>query len=67
MAGEESKIYSVRLPASGTVIADNLITLHHKLQHIPEPTASEYLKYLITQDAEKTRDEIKKRRSQLTA
>lgn len=59
-------VYSVRLPTSAIPITNALIALHHNLQHIAEPTASAYLKYLITQDAEKMREEIKQRRSRIT-
>ncbi len=61
-----SQVFSVRLPASAVAAFEGLVKLHFKLQHIPQPTESAYLQYLITQDAEKMRDEIQKRRSQIT-
>jgi hypothetical protein len=57
-----SKIYSVRLPI---VTTDSLIALHYKVKHIPEPTDSAFLRYLVIQDAEKMRDDIKKRQGQV--
>lgn len=66
MSPQDDKNYSVRLQASAGLAVDSLIQLHHRLQHIPEATPSAYLKFLITQDAEKMRDEVKKRRSRVT-
>jgi hypothetical protein len=64
---EGSQVFSVRLPSSGAAIADNLVQLHYKMKHLPEATRSEYLKYLITRDAEAIRDSIKTRRAKIAA
>lgn len=54
-----TKPYSVRLPID---ITEALIQLHFALEHIPHQTSSDYLQYLVIQDAEKMRAEVKKRR-----
>jgi len=64
-APEGSQVFAVRLPSNGAMIADRLIHLHYTMRHIPEETRSEYLKYLVTRDAEQMRDSIKSRRSKV--
>ncbi len=66
MPGEESQTYSVRLPASAIPITEGIIKLHYQLKHIPEPTPSAYLKFLVMQDTQGIIDEIHKRRSRVT-
>jgi hypothetical protein len=60
-----SQVFSVRVPANAVAAFQTLVELHFKLKHIPQQTESAYLQYLITQDAEKARDDILKRRSQI--
>jgi hypothetical protein len=64
---EVSQVFSVRLPPSGVTIADSLVQLHFTMKHIPEATRSEYLKYLITRDAEGMRDSIVVRRTKVSS
>lgn len=63
---EGSTVFAVRFAANAVPALLGMIKLHHRLEHIPEATPSAYLKYLVVQDAERTRDEIKKRRNKVT-
>ncbi len=63
---EGTQILSARLPVSGMPVVEAMIQLHYRMQHIPEPTVSKYIQYLLTQDAERMREEIKQRRAKVT-
>jgi|GEM_PF-1667291 hypothetical protein len=58
-----SQVFSVRLAATAVPAFLHLVQLHFKLGHIPQPTESAYLQYLVVKDAEQMRDDIKKRRA----
>jgi hypothetical protein len=58
-----SEVFSVRLAAAAVPAFKHLVQLHFKLGHIPQPTESAYLQYLVVKDAEQMRDDIKKRRA----
>jgi hypothetical protein len=58
-----SEVFSVRLAATAVPAFKHLVQLHFRLGHIPQPTESSYLQYLVVKDAEQMRDDIKKRRA----
>ena len=56
-------VVSTRFPVDAVKAIDALANLHFTLGHIPVPARSEYIRYLVTTDAEKQRDDIKRRRA----
>ena len=57
---------SVRLADEELELIQKLMTLHHRLGDIPEPTPSAYLKWLLVADVQRTNEEIQKRRQKIT-
>jgi len=61
----EERVIAVEMKGKDLDIVEALIRFHHSLGNIPQPTASQYLKYLIFEDANRMLGEIEEHRSQL--
>ena len=57
---------SVALSDEDWELIQSVMNLHLKLGHIPEPTPSAYLRWLLTENVQGTLEELQKRRQRIT-
>jgi len=61
----EQQTLSVRISGEDMALALDLIEYHHKVGHIPKPSASDYLRYLFIRDVQEVAAVTKQRRAQM--